>query len=150
MDISRISAIVLALLAAILVIVAGKSCTDDIESSNRRTRLKNKAASIATTAPDTAPPVVQTAPQTEPTTEAPTLPYDIVTNMLGDIVETIPKPTNEFGEIETTESTETKSILEQYEELHQTTVPITEQAETQEEATTKYIEPAKDIVIQLG
>ena len=148
MDISRVSAVVLAVLAAVLVIVAGKSCTDDIENTNRRTKLKNNKVTTAPTfAPEVVPFNAETTPLTEPPTETETLPYDVVTNMLGTVIETIPKSTNENGEIETTQSTETKSILQEYEERRRTTAPP--QPET-EPTTSKYIKPADHIVIEIG
>lgn len=146
MDTSKVTAIVLAVLAAALVIIAGKSCTDDIASSNRISNRKKNITTIASTAPYTAPDTATDAPD-EPETEPPTLPYDIVTNMIGEVVETIPKATDENGEIEVVETTGTKSILEQYDDLHTTTEPP--EQETTEE-TTERIKPAEHIVIQVG
>lgn len=146
MDTSKVTAIVLAVLVAALVIIAGKSCTDDISSSNQRTH--RSTSQINTVATDEYITPMPTAALTEAATEAPTVPYEVVTNMIGEVIETIPIQTTAEGEEPLyTETTVTKSILEQYDESHQTTVPVNN---GQPEATTKYIEPARDIVIEIG
>ena len=147
MDTSKVTAIVLAVLVAALVIIAGKSCTDDISSSNQKAHRSTKSQ-ISTVATEQYIPPMPTAAPTEAATDAPTVPYEVVTNMIGEVIETIPIQTTMEG-IETlsTETTGTKSILEQYDEAHQTTIADNN---GQPEATTKYIEPARDIVIEIG
>ena len=146
MDTSRVTAVVLAVLAAALVIIAGKSCTDDIASSNRISERKKNVTTIGSTAPYTEPENVTDVPA-ETETEPPTLDYDVVTNMIGEVIETIPKATDENGEIEVVETTGNKSILEQYDDLHTTTEPPVQETT---EKTTEYIKPADHIVIQVG
>lgn len=148
MDISRVSAIALAILAAIFVIIAGKSCADDAVSQNRkRSSAASKQQVTAAfqvedpTRKATEPPAPETVP------EATQAMYEVVTNMLGDVIETI--PITEAVEDNTDATTETKSILEAYDELHEgTTLPP--QQEAVPVTTTTYIEPATNIVIHVG
>ena len=148
MDISRISAIALALLAAMLVIIAGKSCADDAISQKRRssrpTAVQNTAA---TSPPDERTPQKATQPPVQEATEAAAGMYEEVTNMFGDVVETI--PITDAAEDMTEEITETKSILEEYDEIHNGTTPP-EQEDEAPVTTTTYIEPATNIVIHVG
>lgn len=119
MDISRVSAIVLAMLAAVLVIIAGKSCADDARNQNAR---KKSSASERVTIGQQTPGETDVQPAEEDTSLQETA--DDTTVAVHDA---------------------TKSILEAYDELH-TTSP----EETEAEPTTRYIEPATNIVIQLG
>ena len=148
MDISRVSAIALAVLAAMLVIIAGKSCADDAVSQNRRKSRPVIAQNTAATAPpDVRTPQQATQPPAQEKTEAASGMYEEVTNMFGDVVETI--PITEAAEDMTEEITETKSILEAYNELHEVTTAAG-QENTDPVTTTTYIEPATNIVIHVG
>ena len=144
MDISKMSAVVLAILGAALVIIAGKSCADDAVSQNQKSKAHSTVQqAVPTAAPATHPP----APAAESPTAAPPATeamYETVTNMLGDVIETI--PITEAVEADVNATTETKSILEAYNELHE---PAT-QEDSASATTTTYIEPATKIVINLG
>lgn len=141
MDISRVSAIVLAMLAAVLIIVAGKSCVDDAISQKSGKHSSDEPNTFGNLTPgnNTLPEYDDITVPQETGTE---IMYEEVTNMLGEVIETIPITE---AETEPSSADTTKSILEAYEELHATTAgePVTE-------PTTKYIEPATDIVIYIG
>jgi len=124
-------ALCIAVLAAALIIFAGKSCAEDINTINNKTR-----SSKSTTYPDelftnspTPPPLPVTT-----TTEPDTLNFVVITNMLGDVVETVPITTEPVTQVQYATVTDmfgdaiglvpidpdeipttTLSILEQYE-----------------------------------
>lgn len=90
-------ALCIAVLAAALIIFAGKSCAEDINTINNRTR-----SSKSTTYPDelftnspTPPPLPVTT-----TTEPDTLNFVVITNMLGDVIETIPITTEPVTQVQ--------------------------------------------------
>lgn len=142
----RITALVIAFIAAILVVAAGKSCADDAIRQNERSRNAKNITPTLNFSQGTLPPVTyaDASPYEEPSEE---IMYEEVTNMFGDVVETI--PVTKAANIDTVETaTATKSILEAYNEQHKKT---NEEAATTEEAeTTIYIEPATNIVIELN
>ena len=110
MNTSKIVGFAIALIAAILIAMAGRSCARDIADKNENRRQKN-----TTQAPSyhliTDPPANNDPSNTphliEETTERE---YVTVTNMLGEVVETIPVTTPEEADIPTT----TLSMLDEY------------------------------------
>ena len=145
MEFGRISALMLAVIAAVLVVVAGKSCADDAIRENERSKASKRSNNkIATIAQDTRQEF-ELAVETSPSEPEEEIQYEVVTNMVGDVIETIPITTAEEEE-DAAATTGTKSILEAYEDLH--TVP-TEEGSMPEATTSRYIEPATKIVINL-
>ena len=147
MDITKSAAIALSLIAAILVMVAAKSCTDDIDSSNKRSRMKNGRTTSAST--ETPPkdkdfskytPVVT---ETQTTAEVSTEEVATSTNMFGEVVATFPMKDGEIIEVTTVE----KSILEAYNDSHTESPEV--QQETEPEFDVSGIEPATNIVIDI-
>ena len=111
MEIRRLTALLVSLVAAALIIFAGKSCMDDAIQ-------KKKESLYATTSPygPTPPTVSPTVPYTDPA-ESSTAEdtseereYVTVTNIFGDVVEVIPVTTPEEANMPTT----TLSILDEY------------------------------------
>lgn len=124
MNNSRIVALVLGCLAALLVIMAGKSCAGDIRSQNRKASGGNGQAAVQTTA-KAAPRLIDDtpspAPQTSGNTEADTEPqYEEVTDAFGRVTATVPvtQPETEAAE-EETEPTTLSPIDEIYEQQKQ-------------------------------
>jgi len=127
MNVTRIISIMLGLIAAVLIAMAGRSCAKDITEKNKERRQRN-----TTEAPSyhliTDPPIMSQPGDVQFTNdeEMPSLivestsqvitdpPYEIVTNLLGEVVETIPVTTPEEALIPTT----TLGILEAYNALH--------------------------------
>lgn len=121
LEISRVSAIVLAVLAAVLVIAAGKSCAEDISKTNKQS-VSKRPKSTTFYNDNTDYPYQNDDSYYVYETDAETVTekdYEEVTNMLGNVVATVPITTTE----EVTEAVTTKelSILEAYEERHTTT-----------------------------
>ncbi|MBO7475108.1 MAG: hypothetical protein J6U00_14115 [Ruminococcus sp.] len=88
-------ALCLAVLAAVLIIVAGKSCAEDINRINKRTQ-----STKSTINPDdllTNSPTPPTLPLTTATAPDPEQ-YVVVTNMIGEVIQTIPITTEEVTE----------------------------------------------------
>ena len=110
MNASKIVGFAIALIAAILIAMAGKSCAKDIAEKNVERHQKNTTQApsyhLITDAPvshdPTDPPHL-----IEETTERE---YITVTNMLGEVLETIPVTTPEEALIPTT----TLSMLDEY------------------------------------
>ena len=114
----RIIALVLAILAAMLVMMAGRACARDIQHTNEIYR--------TTAAPDLHISLADPAGTVTPTPQATEQPTDIitsevataavVTDLIGRVVGTVP-PTSEGETVETSEPTTVKkSILEEYNE----------------------------------
>lgn len=143
MERNRIISLFLAFIAAGLVVLAGKSCTEDIIKTNK----ENHANSATKQEPHLitddnifSPDQGQLSPNntteaSEPEEEADTREYITVTNIFGEVVETIPVTTPEEANMPTT----TLSILEEY-----------NQGRTEAEVTTTYIKPAEKIVIEMN
>ena len=114
MNASKIVGFAIALITAILIAMAGKSCAKDIADKNNQRHQQN-----TTQAPTyhliTDPPVQKDPANTphliEETTQRE---YATVTNMLGEVVETIPVTTPEEADIPTT----TLSMLDEYNQQH--------------------------------
>ena len=141
-------ALFIAVLAAILIIVAGKSCAEDINRINSRNRHTNSTVNpddLLTNSPT--PPTLPVTTTTAPDPEQ----YVIVTNMIGEIIQTIPITTEAVTEQQYATVTDifgdpiglvpinpdempttTLSILEQYE----ATRASIEAAENEERPTT--------------
>lgn len=118
MDNRRSIAIVIAFIAAILVMMAGKSCSDNIIETNKNNPKKERATAATDMIPP--PPMKQEEKadeKQEPVSEAPAVQDHIdVTNLLGDVVETIPITTEPPAEPLEEVTTREKSILEEYNE----------------------------------
>ncbi len=118
MEKSKAMAMLIALAAAMLVILAGKSCADDIQEKNKAHRDQSTAVPQQYVTNDyayTQPPVTDPVTVQQPTEKM----YEEVTNILGDVVETIPITTaspDPAAETQAEIPTETKSILESYNE----------------------------------
>lgn len=143
METSRIVGMAIAIAAAALVIVAGRSCTKSISEANKRSGGSGSSTTpsyhlITDNEPQYSEPPTGEPQSIEETTE-PEREYETVTNMFGDVVETIPITSPEEADQPTT----TKSILDSYNELH-TTSP--EEAQR----TTKYVEIPDEITIHVG
>lgn len=137
MNANKIVGFAIALIAAILIAMAGKSCAKDIADKNNQRHQQN-----TTQAPTyhliTDPPVQNDPANTphliEETTQRE---YATVTNMLGEVVETIPVTTPEEADIPTT----TLSMLDEYNSEHRNV----EQPTTVNEYSTL----KEDIVIEI-
>lgn len=121
MDNRRSIAIIAAFIAAILVMMAGKSCSDNIVETNKNNQKKQpkNAVSDQITPPQNAPAPNQASPvqdNNEPATESTTADYIAVTNLIGDVVGTIPVTTAEPEDIpeEQAVTTRERSLLEEY------------------------------------
>lgn len=137
MNASKLVGFAIALMAAILIALAGKSCAKDIAEKNAERHQKN-----ATQAPSYH--LITDAPVQQDPTDPPHLieettqrEYVTVTNMLGDVLETIPVTTPEEALIPTT----TLSMLDEYNQQHS----IEDQAAT----TYEYGTIKEDIVIEI-
>lgn len=129
MDQNKGMAILIAIAAAILVIISCRACADDI----RRTNQKYHKDSAPTTSEFPSfdysnSPYNPNAVVSEPVTEemAAEKMYEEVTNILGEVIETVPITTsaqNVPADETVAQVTTTKSILDEYNERHnQTTV----------------------------
>lgn len=113
MNVNHMVSLTLALLAAILVIVAGRSCARSIDEANKESRAEKKTYHLITEDPYTKSnqPVMTAAPQEQQPAQTTTeRQYETVTNMFGEVVETIPVTSPEEANIPTT----TLSILDEY------------------------------------
>ena len=172
MEKNRAVSILLAVLAAILVIIAGKACTDDAGSRSMRSgnneintignngkyaiEQVTTASSAAETETETGPlyeevtnligEVVETIPVTSPAETEGEIVYEEVTNLIGEVIDRIPVTSPSHGVQTTAAATGTKSVLEAYEELHTTTADPNGNGES---AETSKVEPATKIVIYL-
>lgn len=138
MERSRLFSLMLAVLTAVFVMMIGKSCVGDINRQNKRHRQKeNTNAAQESTMPDYGKYGLEDSPhyvppQTEATEPEVTEPQvEVVTDMLGRVVETIPvtQPPAEREEIPV--STKEKTLLEQYHEQYDTPAPEVEVQKTQ-------------------
>lgn len=130
MNTSKIVSLIIAALAAVLVAAAGKSCADDINQKNieRRKKETTEAHSYHLITETTLPATYEDTD--ENTEDQPQLiedpsateerEYETVTNLFGEVVETIPVTTPEEANMPTT----TLSALDAYNALH-TTEPTT-------------------------
>ena len=142
MERNRIISLFLAFIAAGLVVLAGKSCTEDIIKANKESRAKNtttKEPHLITEDNVITPTLDQFSTYAQSDTSLPvqeedTREYVTVTNLFGEVVETIPVTSPEEANAPTT----TLSILDEY-----------NQGREQAENTTTYIKPADKIVIEM-
>ena len=123
MDNSKIVALALGCVAALLVIMAGKSCASDIQEQNKKSS-GSSYSSVKSTTNNAAPRLIEDPPspgqgtpvyieQTEANTESQ---YEVVTDMLGRVVETIPVTSAEnetSAEAEESEPETTLSLIDQ-------------------------------------
>ena len=151
MNSSHIVSLVLALFAALLVIVAGRSCARSAERANKESRAKNTTTQqykLITENPYTKsqqniadPDIISSQGSIDDTTSQ----YETVTDMFGDVVETIPvSPTKATVEADIDAPTTTLSILDEY------NLSIGEDIyadDDDEVSTTEYIAPATNITI---
>lgn len=134
----------IAIVAAALVIVAGRSCTQSIIETNKKSRGSESSSApsyhlITDNEPEHGQFREPPTGEPESVEETTDRQYETVTNMFGEVVETIPITSPEEANMPTT----TKSILGAYNDLH-TTSP--EEAQT----TSKYIEIPDEITIHVG
>ena len=142
MERNRIISLFLAFIAAGLVVLAGKSCTEDIIKANKESRAKNttsKEPHLITEDNVITPTLDQFSTYAQSDTSLPaqeedTREYVTVTNLFGEVVETIPVTSPEEANAPTT----TLSILDEY-----------NQGREQAENATTYIKPADKIVIEM-
>ncbi|WP_028518778.1 hypothetical protein [Ruminococcus flavefaciens] len=143
MERNRIISLFLAFVAAGLVILAGKSCTEDIIEANKESRAKNTTTTemphliTETNIISQNYEEVSQDMQSEtslPAEETTTREYIVVTNLFDEVIETIPVTSPEEANMPTT----TLSILDEY-----------NQGRTEAEITTTYIKPADKIVIEM-
>lgn len=123
-------AILIAIATAMLVIVAGKSCADDIQKKNNARRAQQPASSQQSTTygfDEDFIPVTDIPTETAATEPATEKMYKEVTNILGSVIETIPITTEPSAASETTAqgATTTKSILDEYNEKNSATATST-------------------------
>ena len=144
MERNRIISLFLAFIAAGLVVLAGKSCTEDIIEANKESRAKNTTTTemphlitedhnIFTQNSGQISPESQSVPS-QPVEETTTREYIVVTYLFDEVVETIPVTSPEEANMPTT----TLSILDEY-----------NQGRTEAEIETTYIKPADKIVIHM-
>ena len=152
MNSSHIVSLVLALFAALLVIVAGRSCARSAERTNKESRAKNTTTQqykLITENPYTTsqqniadPDIISSQGSSIDDT---TSQYETVTDMFGDVVETIPvAATKATVEADIDAPTTTLSILDEY------NLSIGEDIyadDDDEVSTTEYIAPATNITI---
>ncbi|MBQ1464460.1 MAG: hypothetical protein IIZ18_06575 [Ruminococcus sp.] len=122
MDNSKVVALVLGCIAALLVIMAGKSCASDIQEQNK----KSSGSSYSSVNPATNaaprliedPPAAVNTPQLIEETDAATTEqqYEEVTDMLGRVVETVPVTQPDAEDIPATdgEPETTLSMLDEF------------------------------------
>lgn len=143
MERNRIISLFLAFIAAGLVVLAGKSCTEDIIKTNKENRAKNTTTReephLITEDNVITPAQSQLSPDNQsgtalPAEEQETREYVTVTNLFGEVVETIPVTSPEEANVPTT----TLSILDEY-----------NQGRPEPENATTYIKPAEKIVIEM-
>ena len=143
MDGSHVISLVLALAAALLVIVAGRSCARSAAEANKESHKKTATTeqfhliteNQYTQAYQDIMGTVAAEPQ--PAQETTEREYETVTNIFGEVKETIPITSPEEANMPTT----TLSVLEEYNQKYGNS--------TDEEPTTEYIAPATKIVIEL-
>ncbi len=130
MDASRATALALAFLACLFVIIAGKSCADNIQETNKLSHKQTTEASTEYSTIDNTKYLAEHFENEEAanTTEEQTTEknYIEITNMFGDVIETVPIT----SEGETVPTTKELSILEGYNQKHQEI-----EGEDQEEGT---------------
>lgn len=143
MERNRIISLFLAFIAAGLVVLAGKSCTEDIIEANKESRAKNATTTEMPhliTETNVFSQNYEAVSQdinseaSQPVEETTTREYVTVTNLFGEVVETIPVTSPEEANMPTT----TLSVLDEY-----------NQGKTEAEITTTYIKPADKIVIHM-
>lgn len=141
MNVTKIISAILAIMAAVLIAMAGKSCAKDAAQKNAARRSRNTTETqsfhLITDPPyndDDNVPQLITDPPLESVTERE---YVTVTNMFGDVVETVPVTTPEEADIPTT----TLSMLDAYNAEHS----------VEEQPTTEfqYGTVKEDIVIEI-
>lgn len=109
----RIIAIIIAAVAALLIMYAGKACTQNIMETNRKSSVSSVTTQNGT---EIYTPAAQSSPTETAPTVSPTDAVGVVTNLFGDIVGTV-APT-EYDDIAATgtdavsETTSRKSILD--------------------------------------
>ncbi len=150
-DGSHVISLVLALMAALLVIVAGRSCARSAAKANEESHKKAATTQqyhLITENSYTQPRqdlmgsdqdfmgTASAVPQSddEAATERE---YETVTNIFGEVTETIPITSPEEANMPTT----TLSVLEEYNKMNGISI--------EEEPVTQYIEPATKIVIEI-
>ena len=122
MDNRRSIAIVAAFIAALMVMMAGKSCSDNIAETNKQNSKKTKASAATEYEPPQqnipAPNPADNAPAVqEGTTQPETQPDHIdVTDLVGNVVGTIPVTTAEPETLPPEEegTTKERSLLDEY------------------------------------
>lgn len=127
MEKNRLFSLALAVITALFVMMIGRSCVSNINDTNKKHK-KDKSAKTSqeSTLPDYGLYGLQDStyyvPPAEPQTEAPTeAEYEVVTDLIGRVVETIPITTQPQEIAETApETTKERSILEEYHDKHDT------------------------------
>lgn len=142
MEIGRLVGFVLAVVAAALVIFAGRSCTKNISEINKKSRESNTSSTpsyhlITENYSDYGEFPSEEPHLIEETTERQ---YETVTNMFGEVVETIPITSPEEANMPVT----TKSILDEYNDNHNGNSG--EELQT----TTRYVDIPEKITIHVG
>lgn len=141
MEKSKLISLVLGIVAAALVIVAGKSCANDIKERNKganKNQTTTRELHLITDEPATTAAPLET---TETAAETQTIEYETVTNIFGEVIETVPVTSPEQSDttaapVEAEESTTTLSVLDEY--------------NAGRETETTSIVPASDIIIEIG
>lgn len=128
METRRLISIIIASVAALLVMFAGKSCTDDIQKKNRKSHKTQPTTQHVT--PTFNNFYGNPGETTETTTETNNN-IETITNLIGQVIGTVTvtTPNDPIPEETTTVS---KSILEIYNEKHTTQVTETEAHSPQE------------------
>lgn len=153
MNTSHIVSLVLALFAALLVIVAGRSCAKSAERANR----ESSAKKISTTKPKSdeeqytqfqqniEDQLLAASQNTEVNTD---IQYETVTNIFGEVVETIPVTEAAKDTVEADVPTTTLSILDEYNlSIGEDIYEDDDKNDDKEVSTTIYIEPETNITI---
>lgn len=146
MNANHVISLTLALLAALLVIVAGKSCAKSIDEANKESRAEKRNYHLITENPYTQSnqPVMTAVPQEQQPVQTTTeRQYETVTNIFGEVVETIPVTSPEEANIPTT----TLSILDEYNQS--IGGGLNDAPDYDGNYPTNYIAPATNITIYL-
>lgn len=117
MTIRRIISIIIAAAVAMLIIFAGKSCAQNIAETNQKAAA-NKAPIINNTPDDFTYSTVSVSSEAV-TTDTTTDGVEVVTNLFGEVIGTVPPTTSENPDVSdpnlesaSTETTTVKSILD--------------------------------------
>lgn len=116
MPVNKIIAIAVAAIAAMLIIYAGKSCASNIQETNRKNSAEhssNASVDYNSNGAYTIDPAFQYADETAAPSEENFENVQVVTNLFGEVVATIPAESVTAEQTETTENVSSESTQEE-------------------------------------